>query len=460
MITSRILVFLGAAALLLALSIAPVKADQGDIVMLSDDVVSQFPNGISFNLSLESSSPIDDIRVFYRSEGAVTTTYGRLEFEPGRKTQGHFFLDTSVGGEGGTTTFIPPGAVFRYSYEVSNQAGDVIRTEEKEFVYTDSRFEWTPISEGPITVYYYGPTETRAHSILQASLEATTNMARVLGVDDVKHINIIAYNNYRHMVTALPPRAQSVREGLVTQGQAFTELRVLLVLATDPDIEGIASHEVTHVLVDDASGRAYRIVPSWLNEGLAEFGNVAPSESYDNALLYGIYTRRLKPLPYLTNFSGDPNDVVISYGHSRSVVSYLINTYGEEKMAELMAQMDLTLSLDVALTLVYGFDQSGLDAEWRTRIGLRPFSEDEADGRVAQPTAAPTPLPAVDSKPDAQDAGTTMPREGDEEATRRSPGCIRGSRANASVPVDPFFFLLMVGPLGLFPLRRLRKPKI
>ena len=459
MIASRILVTLGALALLLVLSVAPVRAGEGDIVVLSDDVVSQFPDGISFNLSLESPNPIDDIRVYYKSEGAATTSYGRVEFEPGTIVQGHFFLDTSVGSEGGNAAFIPPGTVFRYSYEVFNQAGEVMRTEEKEYVYTDSRFEWTPISDGPITVYYYGPTETRAKSILQASLEATTNMARVLGLNDIGHINIIAYNNYRHMVTALPPRAQSVREGLITQGQAFTDLRVLLVLATDPSIEGIASHEVTHVLVDDAAGRAYSIIPAWLNEGLAEFGNVAPSESYDNALLYGIYTRRLKPLPYLTSFTGDPDDVVISYGHSRSVVSYLINTYGEGKMAELIAQLEHTFSLDDAFTIVYGFDQGGLDDEWRSRMGLRPFSTGESDGVVAQPTAEPTPLPAVDSTPDVQQTGTPMPREDDEEAAQ-SPGCNRGSRTNASVPVDPFFFLLMVGPLGLWPLRRLRKPKI
>ena len=131
-------------------------------------------------------------------------------------------------------------------------------------------------------------------------------MSRVLGLEEVEPINIVTYNNYRHMQAALPPRPQTIREGLITQGQAFTDIRVLLVLGTDPTIEGIASHEVTHVLVDDAAGRAYTILPTWLNEGLAEFGNVSPSESYDNALLYGIYTRRVKPLSHLNRFLGDP----------------------------------------------------------------------------------------------------------------------------------------------------------
>jgi hypothetical protein len=444
---------------MLGLVVPAVSADEGDISILSEEVTSQFPDGISFDISLESSSPIDEVRVFYRSESTATTSYGYLEFEPGLTSKGHFFLDTSIGGERGSTAFVPPGAIFRYSYEVRDETGNILRTEEKEFVYIDPRFEWMTISEGPLTVYHYGPTQKRAETVLQSALDAVTNMSRVLGVDELEHINIVAYNNYRHMVTALPPRAQAVSEELVTQGQAFTNIRVLLVLAFDEDIKGITSHEVVHILVDDAAGRAYTLIPAWLNEGLAEFGNVAPNESYDNALLYGIYTRRLKPLGHLTTFSGDPDDVIIAYGHSRSVVSYLIDTYGEDKMARFIAALDQSLSVDSAMTSVYGFDQQGLDSEWRSRIGLRPFEDVEDIDGESSPTVTPSPTPAIESTPEAQPTHTLMPRE-DEGEPSTSPGCNRGSGSSASVPVDPFFLLLLAGPLGLFPLRRLRKPRI
>ena len=112
--------------------------------------------------------------MFYRSESTATTSYGRLEFESGLTSEGHFFLDTSVGGEGGNAAFVPPGAVFHYSYEVSDEIGNVLRTEEKRSVCMDPRFEWMTISEGPLTVYHYGPTEKRAETILQSALEAVT----------------------------------------------------------------------------------------------------------------------------------------------------------------------------------------------------------------------------------------------------------------------------------------------
>ncbi len=444
------LVTLIVATFILAAGLTTASADDG-LVVLSDEVTSQFPDGINFNLSVETPSPVDDIRVFYKSKGAENIAYGRLEFDEGTAIQGSFFLDTSVGTSGGTN-FIPPGTVFRYHYQVFTEDGESFKTEQKEFVYIDSRFEWESLTEGPLTVYYYGPTETRARLIMDASLEATATMSRVLGMEQVEPINIVTYNNYRHMQAALPPRPQTVREGLITQGQAFTDIRVLLVLGTDPTIEGIASHEVTHVLVDDAAGRAYTLLPTWLNEGLAEFGNVSPSESYDNALLYGIYTRRVKPLSHLNRFLGEPDDVVIAYGQSRSVVSYLIHTYGESKMADLMSRLDQTLSLDQAMIQVYGFDQDGLDAEWRTRMGLRPFGEAPPES-----TAQPAPVTAVPTE--AADTPIPEPMAGDVEAERRPGGCSRDARVNSSsIPSEPFMLLLLAGPVGFLGFRRFRKP--
>jgi hypothetical protein len=456
----RLLIVIGA-ALAAALLIVPLaSADEGDIEVLSQEVISLFPDGINFYIAVQSSSPIDEIRVFYKSENTVTTSYGNLDFEPGERAEATFFLSTGSGTTQGIGSYVPPGAVFHFSFEVRDEAGSVLKTQEEEFVYIDPRFEWTAISEGPITVFHYGPTDKRAQTILESAVEAVANMARILGVEDVEPINIVAYNNYSHMITALPPRSQAVREGLITQGQAFTNIRVLLVLAFDEDFIGTTSHEVTHVIVDDAAGRAYSIIPAWLNEGLAEVGNILPNEAYDNALLFGVYTRRLKPLWYLRVFTGDPDDVVIAYGQSSSVASYLLNAYGEEKMAELLNQLGQTLSVDEALLRTYGFDQRGLDTEWRLQVGLKPFTDEELAEESPLANAVPTlsPTPAIEGIPQAA-TPTAVPREGEGDTTT-SPGCNRGSSTTGSIPADPFIMLLLAGSIGVWPLRRLRRPKL
>ncbi|MEO7838419.1 MAG: hypothetical protein ABIU06_03640, partial [Anaerolineales bacterium] len=62
-----------------------------------------------------------------------------------------------------------------------------------------------------------------------------------------------------------------------------------------------------------------------------------------------------------------------------------IETYGQEKMTDLLLSLRDGLAIDAALMQTYGFDIDGLEDAWRQAIGaqLRPVP--------TQPTAQPTP---------------------------------------------------------------------
>jgi hypothetical protein len=432
-------------ALLFLTGINSVSASNTDAIkFVSEKTTSQFPDGILFEVVFESASPIDEIRVFYKSENTATSSYGYMDLEPSLTAEGEFFLNTSGSG----SSFVPPGTAFIYSFEVRNAAGAVMRTAEKEFIYLDQRFEWTALSKNSVSIFYYGPTKNRAEQMLQASVEAVERMADVLDVSDVRPINIMAYNNYRHMVGALPPSSQAVREGLKTEGQAFSDFRVLLVLAFGEDFLGVTSHEVTHIIVDDAADTASSIVPAWLNEGLAEFGNVAPTDGYERALLYGIYTRRIKPLWHLQRFDGEPDDIMIAYGQGKSVVGYLIDLYGTDAMANLMKELRNELSVDRALMKVYGFDQAGLDSAWRNSIGMNPIVGNEPYDEEELNTESTREPQLIEEKNLSDDEILS-----DDNNQSTSPSCNKSISESGSGQTDSFLLLLMLGPIGLLPIR-------
>ena len=156
-------------------------------------------------------------------------------------------------------------------------------------------------------------------------------MVEVLGIAPTDPLRIVTYNNYRHMVMALPFRSSTVSQDLQAQGMAFTDERVLLVHGFDPTVTGTTSHEFTHLLVAEAAGGTSAAIPSWLNEGLAEYGNIDKTDEYDAALRYGIYTRRIKPLWYQQTFSGEPDDIIIAYGQGKSVVSFMVENLGRRQ---------------------------------------------------------------------------------------------------------------------------------
>ena len=465
------------------------SADEGDVKVLAATAESSFPDGIVFRVAAESPGIIDEVRVFFKkAEQGARSAYRSFEFEPGESVEGETMVSTS--GAGG---YFPPGTKITYHFEVRDKAGGVVRTDETEFVYTDNRFHWLTLSDDLITVYYYSEyVEERARTILEASRETMDNMVKVLGIAPTEPLRIVTYNNYRHMSAALPFRSAAVNQDLQAQGMAFSDERVLLIHGFDPTVTGTVSHEFTHLLVAEAAGGTAAAVPSWLNEGLAEYGNIDQTDDYDAALRYGIYTRRIRPLWYLQSFTGEPEDILIAYGQGKSVVNFMVRRWGEDRISELFDVIRQTQDIDAALMRVYGVDQYGMDTAWRQSLGLDPLpSPEELQSRLQEPeeSAGPegetatdaepapeeeTPVPAASSsetgeqqeptaEPGVAESGETdatpetEPAQGagDDEDSGTSSGCSAPPNGTASLGLG--MLALMAGPLGLGALPFLRR---
>ena len=443
-------------------------ADEGNIKVVEAKAERQFPDGIKFSIKANSNTDIDDIRVFFSKVSQQgRSAYRSVDFEAGHSVIGESLLPSGSGGE-----YYPPGTKIEYVFEVRDKAGSVVRTEPAEFVYEDNRFEWDTVVKDLITVYYYGEyVRNRAEVVLEAAQQNLEKMLPVLGITPTDPLRIVSYNNYRHMAAALPFRSQAVSEGLQTQGMAFGDERVLLVHGFDPTVTGTVAHEFTHLLVHEAAGPAISQVPSWLNEGLAEYGNIDPTDDYDAALRYGIFTRRVKPLWYLNVFSGTPEDIIIAYGQGRSVVRYMIDTWGQDRMSALFPVLQQTLDIDQALLKVYGLDQYGIDSAWRTFMGLETLpSPTELESQLGntQDDTITEIVPPEDEIPPAADVEiTAIPDSTAETVTGQDTSSGNGERVGGTessgcnapltgAPISLGILLILSCPLGLVALPRLR----
>ena len=162
-----------------------------------------------------------------------------------------------------------------YTIEVFDSNGNVYETEPNQVVLTDARFEWDTVSRGGVTIYFHGPVTTRATSMLDTSLITIQNMAPVLGIAvEGAPINVTMYNNVAEMVDATAERSGAISRELITEGQAFSPENTVLVQGGSSRATGTMSHELTHVLLSRAVTGARSVIPTWLNEGLAEYGNI------------------------------------------------------------------------------------------------------------------------------------------------------------------------------------------
>jgi hypothetical protein len=310
--------------------------------------------------------------------------------------EGEFFWRTDTGGR-----YVPPGTIITYNFEIQDAAGQRIETEPERFVYFDARFvdedgnsQWQEVAAGTVTVAYKGPVKKRADDVLSTILETLDKMVPIMGEAAIgEPIRVTMYNNSKEMLEALPPRSAAVGRELITEGQAFNEFGTLLVLGGGRLALGTASHEVMHIITHRVGDSILRRVPSWLSEGLSEYANVDPGFSYDIALDFAVETDRLLPHVYMPALPGDPEDVIIFYGQSRSIVRMMIGRFGPDAMRELMATLKSGANVDRALRTVYGFGLQGLDAMWRESIGAELL---EVESRtLARPTAVPQRVPLL-----------------------------------------------------------------
>ena len=384
----RIAGLLLAVTLLLSVLAAQGLAQTGgDIELLSSEVTSEFQEGIRFSVEMHSSTEIDEIAVRFRIGQREVGAYEYLEPEEqgsGESVSASVFYRTNT-----SARYIAPGSIITYRFEVTDVDGNRLDTEESEYIYHDDRYEWDEITNGIVTVSYHGPVSFRAKEILEATVQTLENMGPLLGAGVDDPIRITMYNNWPEMRPALPPDSETSRRELITEGQAHSPEGVLLVLGGAPRASGVASHEVTHILVHRAGEGSLGRVPSWLNEGLAEFGNIQPGDSYDRALRLAIQRDDLLPITGMNGQPGTPEDVIIFYGQARSIVRFMVEEYGAEKMRELMATIKSGKSYRTAISEVYGITPLELENEWRDRLGVE-------HRHLPDPSSAlPTPLPTA-----------------------------------------------------------------
>ena len=430
--------------LLLPSSIAHAQEGAGVSDALVTTVVrSDFPDGIRFDISVASARKIVDVRVRYRVLGERATRNGRLEFEPTTQLESEFLVRTDTAGR-----YIPAGAEIEYSLNITDENGVRTETAPQRFILLDPRFQWERLDSPGGYIYYHGSQRDRAQRVLDAAQTALATMGELMGITDIGPIRLTLYNSVTEMRVALPTTSVVQEEALITEGVSFGDTGVILVLGSTPRVEGVTSHETVHFLVRHATGKLSRIVPAWLNEGLAEYGNVDPSDSYDRAFDSRLSQGTLLPLTSLTTMPGKPEDVILMYGEARNVVAYMVDTYGASSIQKLLEGMRAGMNIDDALMEAYGFDRVGLEIEWRKDINA-PVLE-ATPSRSALPTAIPrvnlVPFGVASPVPKAQ-APQFVNHPRPTTALTSSGGCGRGA-SHAPIDIAGLATLLLIGFLA------------
>lgn len=334
-------------------------------ISLSSSVQVSFPNSITFSVEASSDVNITNLRLHYIVDDqnyAKVVSEGWPQFTPSTSVDTQWVWSMLESGG------LPPGAQVEYWWTAQDAAGNSMQTDTSIVSFDDNRYNWQSITTGPVTLFWYSGNSQFANALMTAAEHGLQRIQTTLGLTPQGHVNIYIYASTSDLQGAMVFAQQW--EG----GATFEGFNIIAIGVATNQLafgEGAIPHELTHWAVHQVTFNNYGAgLPTWLDEGLATYIQGAESD-YQAALNYAINNNQLISVRSLSSpFSAIAEQALISYGESQSIVIFLLQTYGEDKMDQLLNVFHQGAGYDDALKQVYGFDQDGLDTLWRQSLGI------------------------------------------------------------------------------------------
>lgn len=358
-----------------------------------DEVIFDFPNTATFRARITSNAEIQSIVLEYGNE---QETCGEViakafpPFTPGNTVDAEWTWEMRQSGS------LPPGAKLWWRWRVTDANGNETVSETKTATWLDDIQDWKTLNDGLVNFHWYRGDESFARDLLNAAQNGLEFNETQSGLVADAPIDIYIFADTNDLRDAV------LYEPSWTGGQAFPDQNIVIIGISQNDLEwgrDAMVHELTHVLVGHLTFSCLGEVPTWLDEGLAVYSEGGLDPASQQQLDDAIQNDTLLTVRSLSaGFSEVPDKAYLSYSQSYSVVKFLIETRGQEKMTALLTTLRDGFTIDETLTQTYGFNVEGLEDEWREAIGAQPRTASAQPTAQTTPTYVPTIVPVSGSQ--------------------------------------------------------------
>ena len=349
---------------LVLLSPVMVQAQEG-LTILDSSVQIEFPTRLDFNLSARSDVNINDIRLHYSVDQisyAEVTSEVYIEVVPDVNIEASWSWDMR------RTGGLPPGSSVDYWWTVRDVSGAEAKTATARVQFDDLRHSWKSLTEDMVTIYWYRGEDSFAQELMITAREALGRLTQDTGAHLERPVSIYIYANARDL------QGSMIFPQEWTGGVTFIRYSTIAIGISPNDLgwgRRAMSHELAHLVIHQVTLNPYNEMPTWLSEGLAMYAEGPLESGYVSLLSDAVKQQSLISVRSLASpFSAFPEQAVLSYAQSYSLVEFLINNYGQPRMLQLLNTFREGSDYDAALISVYGFDMDGLNGLWQDYIAV------------------------------------------------------------------------------------------
>jgi hypothetical protein len=356
---------------------------QTSIRIIENERQHTFMGPMTYRLVAEGASKIESVQLFYRISGQIAAHKTDLEIEPSTRIAVEHTEDM-----GEDSNYQPPMTTFSYWWVIEDQAGGRLKTEPIPFVYTDTRYTWQVLEDDQVRLYWHDQDADFGQGYFELASSTAAELGTEFGVHSRIPVVIVIYNSHQELMSVLQ-EASAEWTGAVNFGDSGI---VVIGLGAESWMRDVIPHELTHAVLHQITQPPFGEIPRWLHEGLAQRSEGGVSREKRRALSQAIVNDSLIPLRVLNSpFPDQRERAILSYAESYSLVEFIIEEYGSQRLGELLSVFAQGAHYDDAMIQVFEVDMDGMEDLWRTHIGAQPRSGAEQATPDVQPT--PTQLP-------------------------------------------------------------------
>jgi hypothetical protein len=329
-----------------------------------NDAAVDFPTGINFSLDASTTGPVTDVELMYRTPGIETYSVELPQFDHGSTALNiQHQLDLRAGD-------LPPGVDVQYHWRITEANGDVVETPEQTLLWGDDRYDWKSLAGPHVTVYTYTGDDAFRKSILDAAERTIDHLKQAYGTTPNQPIRIWAYANKDDFYGALPPNSEQW-----IAGADFPDIHLILAIlppSEASEVSRVVPHEISHQVLHQATLNPFNSPPQWLDEGLAEYWQESGRDRFYSYALQLAASGKMVPLRTLNSpFAYDRQDATAAYALSLSAVMYILDTWGDDGMAHIIATFPKGVTYDEAIQQGLGISFDELDRRWREDLAAK-----------------------------------------------------------------------------------------
>ncbi|HEX8597255.1 MAG TPA: peptidase MA family metallohydrolase [Chloroflexia bacterium] len=272
-----------------------------------------------------------------------------------------------------TTDYIPPGTQLEYYWTLTDEEGNTAETPVETFKLMDEQYPWKSLTDaqGRVTVNWYEGGSDFGKTLLGVATGALDRLQNDIDAGLTRPAEIWVYASQDELLDALPA---NIPEWV--GGKAFPELALVMAAIGDDEYAELETkrtipHELSHLVLYQATRNPYNSPPAWLDEGLAVYSQEAHDPAEEEALRWAAENGALPPLNALSgSFGADEESAMIAYAQSYSAVEFLLtdSRYGPDKLARTVAAFRDGVTYDEAFEAGLGVTVDEVDEQWRASL--------------------------------------------------------------------------------------------